>query len=83
MAPWRIVNIGNGAPVNLMTFIEAIEAATGVEAKKNFMDMQPGDVPATWADTSLLQRLTGYAPSMSIEDGMKAFVSWYREYYGA
>ncbi|MEM7471325.1 MAG: NAD-dependent epimerase/dehydratase family protein [Pseudomonadota bacterium] len=81
VAPWRIVNIGNGAPVNLMTFIEAIEAATGIEAQKNFMDMQPGDVPATWADTTLLKRLTGYAPSMSIEDGMTQFVDWYRSYY--
>lgn len=83
VAPWRIVNIGNGAPVNLMEFIAAIEAATGIEAQKTFMDMQPGDVPATWADTTLLQRLTGYAPSMSIEDGMKEFVAWYRDYYSA
>ncbi|MEM6408391.1 MAG: NAD-dependent epimerase/dehydratase family protein [Pseudomonadota bacterium] len=83
VAPWRIVNIGNGAPVKLMEFIEAIEAATGIEAEKNFMDMQPGDVPATWADTTLLKRLTGYAPSMSVQDGMKEFVSWYRDYYDA
>ncbi|MCY4179326.1 MAG: GDP-mannose 4,6-dehydratase, partial [Litoreibacter sp.] len=83
VAPWRIVNIGNGAPVKLMEFIEAIEAATGIEADKNFMDMQPGDVPATWADTTLLKRLTGYEPSMSVEDGMKEFVAWYRDYYGA
>jgi UDP-glucuronate 4-epimerase len=83
VAPWRVVNIGNGAPVKLGRFIEAIEAATGKTALKNMMDMQPGDVPATWADADLLTSLTGYAPSMDIETGVKHFVDWYRDYYNA
>lgn len=82
VAPHRIVNIGNGAPVQLLSFIEAIEEALGQEARKNFMDMQPGDVPATWAATELLQQLTGYAPQTDVRTGVKAFVDWYRAYYG-
>ena len=81
VAPWRVVNIGNGAPVKLLDFVEAIEEATGKSAIKNMMDMQPGDVPATWAEASLLKSLTGYAPSMDIRTGVKAFVDWYRDYY--
>ena len=81
VAPHRVINIGNGDSVNLMDFIAAIEAATGVEAKKNFMDMQPGDVPATWANTDLLQSLTGYQPKTSVQDGVSRFVEWYRSYY--
>ena len=81
VAPHRIVNIGNGEPVQLMAFIEAIEAALGQPATKNFMDMQPGDVPATWADGALLQRLTGYTPKTDVTTGVKAFVDWYRDYY--
>jgi len=81
VAPHRIVNIGNGEPVQLMAFIEAIEAALGQEAKKNFMDMQPGDVPATWADGALLKSLTGYTPRTDVTTGVKAFVDWYRDYY--
>lgn len=81
VAPYRVVNIGNSAPVPLMEFIDAIEAAVGQEAKKNFMDMQPGDVPATWADGTLLSRLTGYAPHTSVRDGVARFVAWYRDYY--
>ena len=81
VAPHRIVNIGNGEPVQLMAFIEAIEKATGQPAEKNFMDIQPGDVPATWADCTLLQKLTGYTPKTDIETGVKAFVDWYRDYY--
>jgi UDP-glucuronate 4-epimerase len=83
VAPWRAVNIGNGAPVRLLDFIEAIEKATGREAKKNMMDMQPGDVPATWARADLLQTLTGYAPKTTVEDGVAEFVAWYRDYYEA
>lgn len=82
VAPWRIVNIGNGEKVALGDFIAAIEAATGRKALRNLMDMQKGDVPATWADTTLLQRLTGYGPQTGIRDGMAAFVDWYRDYYG-
>jgi len=82
VAPFRIVNIGNSDPVPLMDFIQAIEAATGLVAKKNMMPMQPGDVPQTWADTSLLHRLTGYAPKTSVSEGVARFVAWYRDYYG-
>jgi len=81
VAPHRIVNIGNGEPVQLMAFIEAIEAAIGQPAQKNFMEMQPGDVPATWADGALLKRLTGYQPQTDINTGVAAFVAWYRDYY--
>lgn len=81
VAPFRIVNIGNANPVPLMEFIAAIEAATGQVARKNLMDMQPGDVPATWADTTLLRRLTGHNPSTPVADGVARFVDWYRDYY--
>ena len=81
VAPFRSVNIGNADPVPLMDFIAAMEAAIGVEAKKNFMDLQPGDVPATWADISLLKRLTGYAPTTDVQMGTQKFVEWYREYF--
>jgi UDP-glucuronate 4-epimerase len=81
VAPFRIVNIGNSDSVRLTTFIEAIEAATGRVAEKNFMEMQPGDVPATWADASLLKTLTGYAPQTPVRDGVNRFVEWYRDYY--
>ncbi len=81
VAPHRIVNIGNGEPVQLMAYIEAIEKALGQPATKNFMDMQPGDVPATWANGALLQKLTGYSPKTDVETGVKAFVDWYRDYY--
>lgn len=82
VAPWRIVNIGNGEPVQLMDYIAAIEAATGRKAQCNLMPMQAGDVPATWAETSLLKRLTGYKPRTHVPKGVAAFVAWYREYYG-
>lgn len=82
VAPFRIVNIGNGAPVALMDFIAAIEDATGKKAEKNMLPMQPGDVPATWADTTLLKRLTGFAPKTKVPEGVRAFVEWYRDYYG-
>jgi len=82
VAPWRVVNIGNSTKVRLLDFIEAIEAATGRVAQKRFMDMQPGDVPATWADATLLERLTGYAPRTGVPEGVRAFVDWYRGYYG-
>lgn len=81
VAPYRIVNIGNSSPVRLMEFIEAIEAAIGRKAEKLYMDMQLGDVPATWADISLLERLTGYRPVTPVADGVAQFVAWYRDYY--
>ncbi|MCC1493277.1 NAD-dependent epimerase/dehydratase family protein [Cognatishimia sp. F0-27] len=82
VAPFRVVNIGNSEKVRLLDFVEAIEAELGIEAKRNYMDMQPGDVPATWADTSLLQSLTGYRPSTNVRDGIAEFVAWFRDYYG-
>ena len=82
VAPYRVVNIGNSAPVPLLDFVDAIEACLGQKAIRNYMDMQPGDVPATWADAGLLQRLTGYAPQTDVRDGIARFVEWYRGYYG-
>jgi UDP-glucuronate 4-epimerase len=81
IAPFRVVNIGNSRPVSLQTFIEEIEKAIGKKAIRNLLPMQPGDVPKTWADVGLLQRLTGFTPSTSVASGVAAFVSWYREYY--
>jgi len=81
VAPYRIVNIGNSSKVRLMDFIAAIEDELGKKAIYNFMDMQAGDVPATWADASLLRSLTGYSPHTNIRDGIHAFVTWYRSYY--
>ena len=81
VAAFRVVNIGNSNSVRLLEFIEAIEAATGRTAAKNFMDMQPGDVPATWADASLLQTLTQYTPKTEVAEGVANFVAWYRDYY--
>lgn len=81
VAPWRVVNIGNSDAVQLNDFIEAIEDATGLKAARNLLPMQAGDVPATWADASLLKSLTGYQPQTNVRDGIKAFVQWYREYH--
>lgn len=81
-APWRVVNIGNSDKVRLMEFVEAIEAECGREAAKNFLPMQKGDVPATWADATLLKQLTGYAPQTDVREGIRQFVTWYRDYYG-
>jgi len=81
VAPYRIVNIGNSQTVRLMDFVDAIEAELGVTAKRNYMEMQKGDVPATWADASLLQSLTGYRPQTDVKDGIAKFVAWYKSYY--
>ena len=81
VAPHRVVNIGNGSPVRLLDFINAIETACGREAIKVMHDIQPGDVPATWADTTLLEQLTGARPHTPIQTGINAFVAWYRDYY--
>lgn len=81
VAPWRVVNIGNGAPVGLMEFVQAVEAALGMQAEKRFLPMQPGDVPATWADAALIEALTGPLPRTEIGDGVRRFVAWYREFY--
>ncbi|MCB2084002.1 MAG: GDP-mannose 4,6-dehydratase [Sphingomonadaceae bacterium] len=82
VAPFRVVNIGNSDKVKLLDFIEAIEQECGIEAKRNYMDMQKGDVPATWANADLLKRLTGYQPQTDYREGIRQFVSWYRDYYG-
>jgi UDP-glucuronate 4-epimerase len=82
VAPYRVFNIGNGAPVDLMRFIEVMEEALGRKANKNLLPMQPGDVKATWADTADLQAVTGWKPETSIEDGVRRFVAWYREFNG-
>jgi len=81
VAPYRVYNIGNSRPVKLLDFIEAIEDALGKMAVKNFLPMQPGDVPATWADVSDLAADFGYQPSTPVEEGIRRFVEWYRGYY--
>ena len=81
-APYKLYNIGNNNPVELMTFIEVLEDCLGVKAVKNLLPLQPGDVPATYADINDLTRDVGFKPSTPIEDGIKKFVEWYREYYG-
>ncbi|MFM7335660.1 MAG: NAD-dependent epimerase/dehydratase family protein [Tabrizicola sp.] len=81
IAPWRIVNVGNSDKVHLMDFIRTLETLLGRKAICNFLPMQPGDVPATWADCSLLQRLTGFQPRTDLATGLGRFVDWYRDYY--
>jgi UDP-glucuronate 4-epimerase len=81
--PYRVVNIGNSAKVRLLDFVEAIESCLGKAAIRNYKPMQMGDVPATWANTTLLQTLTGFRPQTDIRDGIARFVEWYRDYYGA
>lgn len=83
VAPYRVYNIGNNSPVSLMEFIEAIEENLGQKAEKNFLPLQPGDVPATYADISDLTRDTGYMPKTDVKEGIKNFVEWYRNFYGA
>ena len=80
-APFRVVNIGNSDTVRLMDFVDAIEAELGRAAIRNYMPMQTGDVPATWADARLLQQLTGYRPETPFREGVARFVGWYRDYY--
>jgi UDP-glucuronate 4-epimerase len=82
VAPYRVVNIGASRPVRLLDFVTAIEAALGRPARRNLMPMQKGDAPATWADASLLERLTGYCPDTPLEEGVRQFVSWYRDWTG-
>ena len=80
-APYKIYNIGNNSPEKLGTFIAALEAAIGQEANKEYLPMQAGDVPRTYADTSDLERDIGFKPQTSIQDGLKQFFAWYRDYY--
>ena len=81
ITPYRVINIGNSNKVKLLDFIDEIEKILGKKAIRNYMPLQKGDVPATWADCSLLQQLTGYAPNTSINHGVKKFIDWYKSYY--
>ncbi|WP_275723413.1 NAD-dependent epimerase [Vibrio furnissii] len=82
-APYRVYNIGHGSPVKLMDYIKALESALGIEAKKNMLPMQPGDVYVTYADTQDLFNATQYKPQMGVEQGVANFVKWYKEFYSA
>jgi UDP-glucuronate 4-epimerase len=77
-APFRIVNVGGGQPVELMRFVETVEAAVGRPAIRTMLPMQQGDVPRTFAAPDLLNSLTGFTPSISVEEGVRRFVDWYR-----
>lgn len=80
-APYRIYNIGNNNPENLMRFIAVLEDALGAEAEKQMLDMQPGDVPSTYADIDDLYHAVGFRPQTTIEEGINRFVAWYKTYY--
>ncbi|OAP40633.1 UDP-glucuronate 5-epimerase [Sinorhizobium glycinis] len=80
-APFRVVNVGGGQPVELMTFVETVERAVGRQAVRNMLPMQMGDVPRTYASPDLLEALTGFKPTMPIEEGIARFVEWYQQYY--
>jgi UDP-glucuronate 4-epimerase len=81
-APYRVYNIGNHSPVELMSLIGIIEEILGQKAEKNFLDMQPGDVPATFADVDALRDAVGFQPATPLRDGVGRFIAWYRSYYG-
>lgn len=80
-APWRVYNIGNQEPVQLLDFIETLERNLGKQVEKNLLPMQPGDVPDTYADVEALVKDVNYKPATSIDEGVRRFVAWYREYY--
>ncbi|MDV7103622.1 NAD-dependent epimerase [Vibrio sp. TH_r3] len=80
-APYAVYNIGHGSPIRLMDFVKAIEDELGIEAKKNFREMQPGDVYQTYADTDDLFQACGYKPSVTVSEGVAEFISWYRDFY--
>ncbi|MBF0429108.1 MAG: NAD-dependent epimerase, partial [Magnetococcales bacterium] len=81
-APYRLYNIGNNQPVEFMEYIAALEEALGMPARKNMLPMQPGDVPATWANVDDLMRDVDFCPATPVREGVRRFVAWYREYYG-
>jgi len=81
VAPWRIYNIGRGAPVELMDFIATLEKHIGKKAERNFMPIQAGDVEGTWCDVSALKRAVGYEPKVSLDEGLSKTVAWFRDYY--
>lgn len=80
-APYAVYNIGHGSPINLMDFVKAIEDELGLEAKKNFREMQPGDVYQTYADTQDLFAATGYMPKVGVKEGVAEFIVWYKDFY--
>jgi UDP-glucuronate 4-epimerase len=80
-APWRVYNIGNSSPVELMDYIKALENALGIEAEKDFLPLQDGDVPDTYANVDDLVKEFGYKPDMPVQQGVESFVEWYKEYY--
>ncbi|GKR20531.1 NAD-dependent epimerase [Aeromonas caviae] len=80
-APYSVYNIGHGSPINLMDFVKAIEDELGIEAKKNFREMQPGDVYQTYADTRDLFAVTGYKPQVGVKEGVAEFITWYKHFY--
>lgn len=80
-APYRVVNIGNGRPVPLLQYVEALEKNLGIKAERTLLPMQDGDIQATNADTYLLESLTGYRPQVTVEEGVKHFVEWYKAYF--
>ena len=80
-APWRVYNIGNNSPVALLDYIEAIEEALGIKAEKELLPLQSGDVPDTYADVDDLVKEFDYQPSMSVKQGVKIFVDWFKEYH--
>jgi len=81
-APYRIFNIGNDRPTELLHYVDVLEEALGVKAVRQLEDIQPGDVPATWADVDALREAVGFAPATPVEEGVHRFVAWYREFYG-
>jgi len=81
-APWRVFNIGHSEPVRLLDFVAALERALGVQAQRELLPMQPGDVPSTMADVSELEAAVAFRPRTTVREGIRAFVQWYREYYG-
>ena len=82
-APYRVFNIGNDQPTELLRYVDVLEAELGVPAIRQFEDIQPGDVPATWADVDALREAVGFTPATPVEEGVRRFVAWYREFYGA
>ncbi len=82
-APYRVFNIGNDQPTELLRYVDVLEEALGVTAVRQLEDIQPGDVPATWADVDALRDAVGFTPATPVEEGVRRFVAWYREFYGA
>ncbi len=82
-APYRLYNIGNDQPTELLRYVDVLEEALGVQAIRRLEDIQPGDVPATWADVDALRDAVGFAPSTTVDEGVRRFVAWYRDFYGS